>query len=118
MLIKVLRAKIHRVTATGADLEYVGSITIDRELMDAAGLVEGECVLVANLANGTRYETYVVAGRPGSGEIVANGAAARLVSPGDKLIIMAFAYLQRELAAQLKPNVVLADDKNRLIRML
>jgi aspartate 1-decarboxylase len=118
MLIKVLRAKIHRVTVTGAELAYVGSITIDRELMEAAGLVEGECVLVANLANGTRHETYVVAGRPGSGEIVANGAAARLVSPGDKLIIMAFAYLERDPATQLKPAVVLVDDKNRLVRML
>ena len=118
MLLKVLRAKIHRATATGANLEYVGSITIDRELLEAAGIVEGECVLVADLANGTRHETYVIAGEPGSGEICVNGAAARLVEPGDRLIVMAFAYVSPEQAPELESVTVLVDDKNRPVRTL
>jgi aspartate 1-decarboxylase len=118
MLLKVLRAKIHRATVTGANLEYVGSITIDRELLEAAGIVQGECVLVADLANGTRHETYVIAGEPGSGEICVNGAAARLVEPGDRLIVMAFAYASPGQARELEPVTVLVDDKNRPIRTL
>ncbi len=118
MLLKVLRAKIHRATATGANLEYVGSVTIDRELLEAAGIVEGECVLVADLANGTRHETYVIAGEPGSGEICVNGAAARLVEPGDRLIVMAFAYVSPEQAPELESVTVLVDDKNRPVRTL
>jgi aspartate 1-decarboxylase len=118
MLIRVLRAKIHRATVTAADLEYIGSITIDRELMDAAGIFEGEVVLVANLANGTRHETYVIPGEGGSGEICVNGAAAWLVQPSDRVIIMAHAYLTPEEAGQLKPKIVLVDDKNRPVRML
>jgi aspartate 1-decarboxylase len=118
MLIKVIRAKIHRATVTAADLEYIGSITIDRELMEAAGLFEGEFVLVANLTNGTRHETYAIGGEPGKGEICVNGAAAWLAQPSDRLIIMAHAYVTPEEAGQLKPKVVLVDDKNRLVRML
>jgi len=118
MLIKVLRAKIHRATVTSADLDYIGSITIDRELMDAVGLVEGEFVLVANLANGTRHETYVISGEPGSGEICVNGAAARLVRTGDKVIIMSHGYVTAEQAASLKPRVVLVDGKNKPVRRL
>jgi len=118
MLIKVLRAKIHRATATGAELDYVGSITIDGRLLEAAGIVPGECVLVADLANGTRHETYVVAGAPGSGEVTINGAAARLVAPGDRLIIMAFAYVEVREAAALRPKIVLADERNQPARML
>ena len=90
MLVKVLRGKIHRVRITEAQVEYVGSITIDRTLMDAAGIVPGECVLVADLADGARFETYVMEGAPGSGVIGINGAAARLVDVGDLAIIMAF----------------------------
>ncbi|GAG23080.1 unnamed protein product, partial [marine sediment metagenome] len=118
MLRKILRAKIHRATVTDADLEYVGSITIDRELMDAAGLAEGECVLVANLANGTRHETYVIEGPPGSGTICVNGAAAHLVNVGDKIIIMCFGLLNDADVADHRLRVVLVDDNNRVSRLL
>jgi len=118
MFIKVLRAKIHRAVTTAADVDYVGSITIDRELTDAVGIVEGECVLVANVANGTRHETYVIPGEPGSGEVRVNGAAAKLVRPSDRLIIMAFAYISPEQAGPWKPKVLLVDDNNRPVRML
>jgi aspartate 1-decarboxylase len=118
MFIKVLRAKIHRATATGADLDYIGSITIDRELLDASGIVEGESVLVANLSNGTRHETYVICGPRGGGEVTINGAAARLVGVGDRLIIMAFAYAEMQEAARIEPRIVLVDDRNRPVRML
>lgn len=118
MLIKVLRTKIHRATVTGADLDYIGSITVDRDLMDAVGLVEGEFVLVANLSNGTRHETYVIPGERGDGEICINGAAARLVRTGDKVIIMSHAYATAEEAAALTPKVLLVDDKNKPVRNL
>jgi aspartate 1-decarboxylase len=118
MLIKVLRTKIHRATVTSADLDYVGSITVDQDLMEAAGLVEGEFVLVADLANGTRHETYVIPGQRGSGEVCVNGAAARLVHAGDKIIIMSHAYVTVEQAGQFKPRVVLVDDKNKIVRGL
>ena len=118
MLIKVLRAKIHRATITEACVDYVGSITIDRNLMDAADIRSGECVLVADLTDGARFETYVMEGAPGSGTICINGAAARLVDVGDKIIIMAFAYATSEEAAKLKPAVILPDEKNRVTEKL
>jgi len=114
MMLKVLRAKIHRATITAADVAYVGSITIDPALSEAVDIVAGECVLVADLANGARFETYVLAGERGSGTICINGAAARLVRVGDKVIIMAFAYVDRAEADQLRPLVALVDDKNRV----
>ncbi len=113
MLLKVMRAKIHRAVVTEARIEYVGSITIDRDLLDASGLLPGECVLVADMADGARFETYVMEGERGSGTICINGAAARLVSVGDEVIIMAFGYLSPEEAASLKPKVVLVDADNR-----
>ena len=114
MLRKILRAKIHRATVTAAALDYVGSITIDRDLMDAAGLAEWECVLVANLANGTRHETYVIAGERGSGTICINGAAAHLVHPGDLTIVLAYAeYAEEELRNYL-PRLVHVDERNRI----
>ena len=118
MLRNILRAKIHRATVTQANLDYVGSITIDQCLMEAVGLVEGEFVLVANLANGTRHETYVIPGERGGGEVCVNGAAARLVHAGDKIIIMSHAYVTVEQAGQFKPKVVLVDDKNQPVRGL
>ena len=114
MLLKVLRSKIHRATITEARVDYVGSITIDRDLMDASGLLAGECVLVADMTDGARFETYVIEGQRGSGVICINGAAARLVTPGDEAIIMAFAYVTQEEAAALKPRVVLVDKDNRV----
>lgn len=101
---------------TDASLDYVGSITLDRDLIDAAGLVPGECVLVANLSNGERFETYVMEGKPGSGTVCINGAAARLVHVGDMVIIMAFAYAGPEEARALRPALVHVDDKNRPVR--
>jgi aspartate 1-decarboxylase len=118
VLLKVLRAKIHRATVTEADLDYVGSITIDPELTDASGIVPGECVLVADLSNGTRHWTYVMEGERGSGVVCINGAAARLVHAGDQVIVMSFAYVTPEEARHLKPGIVLVDDKNRVVRKL
>ena len=118
MQIKLLTAKIHRATVTQVDKDYVGSITIDADLLDATGLVPDQCVLVADLENGTRHETYVMAGERGSGTICINGAAALLVSVGDKVIIMAFAYVTPEQAAEMKPKVALVDEQNRVTRML
>jgi aspartate 1-decarboxylase len=118
MFIKVLRAKIHRATATEAEIDYVGSITIDSDLIEAVGMIPGEVVLVADLDNGTRHETYVVAGPAGSGRICVNGAAARLVHPLDKLIIMAHAYVSADEAGAVEPKILLVDDRNRPVRML
>lgn len=113
MLLKVLRSKIHLATVTEAELEYVGSIAIDRDLMDEVGLVDGECVLVADMANGNRFETYVIEEKRGSGVICVNGAAARKVSVGDQVIVMAFGYMDQAEAADHKPNVLLVDERNR-----
>ena len=118
MLRKMLRAKIHRATVTEAHVDYVGSITIDRELLDTVNLAVGECVLVADMTDGARFETYVIEGPPGSGTICINGAAARLVDVGDQVIIMAFAYVPDEKVNDLTPVVVLVDDKNQLVRKL
>lgn len=115
---KILRAKIHRATVTATDLEYVGSITIDQALMDAAGLLPNECVLVADLSNGTRHWTYAIPGPRGKGTICINGAAAHLVSVGDKVIIMCFGYFTPEEAASAKPKLVLVDERNRTLKLL
>ena len=118
MLRKILRAKIHRATVTQADPDYIGSITIDRDLIDAVDLAVGECVLVADIDNGARFETYVFEGERGSGVICLNGAAAGLVSVGDKVIIMAFGYEQDEAAPAVQPKVILVDENNRMVRTL
>lgn len=118
MFLKMLRAKIHRATVTEADVDYVGSITLDPELYEAVGILPGEQVLVADVNNGARFETYVVEGQPGSGTVCVNGAAARLVHVGDRIIIMSFAYATPEEAKSLKANVVLVNDKNQIVRKL
>ncbi len=118
MLRKVLRAKIHRATVTQADADYIGSITIDRDLLDAVDLAPGECVLVADIDNSNRFETYVFEGERGSGVICLNGAAAGLVSVGDKIIIIAFGYVEDEDVAKVTPRVILVDDENRVCRTL
>jgi len=115
MFLKVLYAKIHRATITDANADYVGSITIDRALMDAAGLVSGQCVLVADLANGERFETYVIEGPAGSGMVCINGAAAQLVNVGDLVIVMAFAYVELEKAGGVEPRIVHVDADNRVM---
>ena len=113
MMITVCKSKIHRATITDCDLEYVGSITIDRDLMDKANLVEWEKVAVADIANGERFETYVIEGKRGSGEIVVNGAAARLVNKGDLVIIIAYGHLHTEEVDGFEPKVVHVDSANR-----
>ena len=116
MLIELLKSKIHRVTVTEANLSYVGSITIDQDLIDAANILPGEKVQIVNNNNGARLETYVIAGERGSGVVCLNGAAARLVQPGDVVIIMAYAWMTYEEAQGFKPAVVFPDsDTNRHI---
>ena len=115
MLIQVIKSKIHRVTVTQAELNYIGSITIDRELMDASGIVEGERVFIVDINNGERFDTYVIAGEPRSGVICLNGAAARRVLPGDVVIIMAYALVTPEEARTFRPSVIFPDTAtNRL----
>lgn len=115
MLIQLMKSKIHRVTVTEANLNYIGSITIDRDLMDAAGIYEGERVYIVDNNNGERFDTYVIEGSRGSGVICLNGAAARKVQPGDIIIIMAYAMMTPEEAETFKPKVVFPDTyTNRL----
>lgn len=114
MLLNLLKAKIHRATVTAADLHYEGSITVDRALMEAAGLLEHERVQVVDIDNGARLETYVIPGEPESGTICLNGAAARLVQPGDKVIIMAYTWVSAEEAQGFRPRVVLVDQANKV----
>jgi aspartate 1-decarboxylase len=116
MLRVMCKSKIHRATVTGADLNYVGSITIDPELMEAADLMEFEQVHVVNVNNGARFETYVIAGTPGEGEICLNGAAARLAHVGDKVIVISYAqYDEAELEAY-RPTFIFVDEQNRITR--
>jgi aspartate 1-decarboxylase len=116
MMITVFRSKIHRATVTDANLNYEGSITIDSELMRLADLVPYELVAVANINNGERFETYVIPGKAGSGEIVINGAAARKAAIGDLVIIIAYAQIEREKATAFKPVVVHVDGKNHPVK--
>lgn len=116
MLVSVVKSKIHRVTVTEANLNYIGSITIDMDLMDAANLIANEKVSIVNNNNGERFETYIIPGERASGVICLNGAAARLVQPGDIIIIMAYAMMEFEEAKQFKPSVVFPDTAtNKLI---
>lgn len=114
----MLASKIHRATVTEADLDYIGSITIDRDLMDAAGLVEWEGVHVLDITNGNRLETYVIEGARGSGEICINGAAAHLVNPGDLVIILAYSGVDESKISDHSPKVVHVDERNRPIHIL
>ena len=116
MLIHVFRAKLHRVVVTEADLNYMGSITIDENLLDASGIIPNEKVQVVNVNNGERFETYVIKGERGTGVICLNGAAARKVQPGDIVIIMSYATMEFEEAKLFKPSVVFPDTAtNKLI---
>ena len=109
MTIEVLKSKIHRVTVTGAELDYVGSITIDRTLMDAANIVVGEKVQVVNINNGERLETYVIEGAKNTGEITLNGPAARKVQKGDVIIIISYASMSVEAAKAFRPTLIFPD---------
>lgn len=117
MTVTMLAGKIHRATVTQADLDYVGSITIDEDLLDAAHILEYQRVEIANLANGERFATYTIAGERGSGIICLNGAAAHCATPGDKIIIMAYAELEPAEAKATKPAVVFVDDDNKPTRV-
>ncbi len=116
MFVEVVKSKIHNVTVTGANLNYIGSVTIDEDLMDAANIIENEKVQVVNHNNGDRLETYVIKGERGSGEICLNGPAARRTSVGDTVIIMAYASMDFEEAKRFKPNIIFPDTAtNKLI---
>lgn len=115
MLRTMCKSKIHRATVTGADLNYVGSITIDPVLMEAADLLEYEQVQVVNINNGERFETYVIPGTPGRGEICLNGAAARLVQPGDRVIVISYAQYDEVEMSAYRPLFVFVDEDNRIV---
>ena len=116
MQIHIVKSKIHRVKVTGADLNYIGSITIDEDLMDAANIIEGEKVQIVNNNNGERLETYAIPGPRNSGEITLNGAAARRVAPGDVLILITYAMMEVEEARAFKPALVFPDEETNLLR--
>ena len=114
MKIQILKSKIHRVKVTGADLNYIGSITIDRYLMDAANIIAGEKVQIVNINNGERLETYVIPGKRNSGEITLNGPAARRVAKGDIIIIIAYAIMDFEDAKNFEPSVIFPNEENNI----
>ena len=114
MFIEVLKSKIHRVTVVEANLDYIGSITIDEDLMDAAGMLEGEQVHIVNNNNGERFVTYIIKGERGKGQICLNGAAARLVQPDDVVIIMAYAQMTPDEARSFRPTVIFPKVGNQL----
>ncbi len=113
----MMKSKIHRATVTQADLDYVGSVTIDEDLLDAADLIEGEQVAIVDITNGARLETYVIPAARGSGAIGINGAAAHLVRPGDLIIIMSYAMMDEAEARALTPRVVHVDGANRVVKI-
>ena len=118
MLLKMLKAKIHSATITMTDLHYEGSIAIDRDILDAAGIYPHEHVDIWNATNGQRLATYAIEGERGSGCFMLNGAAARLAEPGDKIIIAAFGHVEQEKAANYKPTVVIMDDDNSIKQVI
>lgn len=116
MQIEVLKSKIHRVSVTGAELNYIGSITIDQNLLEAANLIEGEKVSIVNVNNGERFETYILKGKAGNGDIILNGPAARKVQKGDVIIVISYALMDFEEAKNFSPWVIFPDEKtNRLV---
>jgi len=112
MLLNICIAKLHRVTVTGADLDYVGSITIDEALLDASGIIPGQMVQITNLSNATLWRTYVLKGGKGKGEIILNGPPARLFQKGDKVVVLSEAWVEQEEAKRMSPTVVFVDEKN------
>jgi len=116
MIIEVLKSKLHRARVTQAELNYVGSITIDEDLMDAANIIANEKVHIVNNNNGARFETYVIRGERGTGTICLNGAAARLAQVGDIVIVMSYAYMEMDEARNYKPILVFPDTDNKLIK--
>ena len=117
MTITMLKAKIHRATVTQAELDYVGSITVDMDLLEQAGILEYEKVQIVDVNNGSRFETYTIAGERGSGVMCLNGAVARMVQTGDKIILMAYAQVTPEEASELRPTVLFVDEKNKVTKV-
>jgi len=117
MNLTMLKGKIHRAVVKQAELNYVGSITVDTDLLEAAGILEYEMVQVVDIENGNRFETYTIGGKAGSGMICLNGAAARQVAVGDHIILMSYAQMAPEEAKEHKPNVVFVDEENRIVRI-
>lgn len=115
MLIQVVKSKIHRVSVTQADLNYIGSITVDKDLMEASNIIEGERVQIVNINNGERFETYVITGERGSGTICLNGPAARRVAVDDKIIIIGYGFMDFEEAKSFKPMIVFPNEETNLI---
>ena len=115
MKIQIVKSKIHRVKVTGADLNYIGSITIDQELMNAANIIEGEKIQVVNNNNGERFDTYVIPGKRNSGEITVNGAAARKVQVGNILILITYAFMSMKKAKNFSPAIVFPNEENNLL---
>lgn len=116
MQLTILKGKIHRATVIQAELDYVGSITVDPDLLEASGILEYEQVQIVDIDNGSRFETYTIAGERGSGMICLNGAAARCVQVKDKIIIMSYASMTPEEAKENRPNVVFVDENNKIVR--
>lgn len=117
MTITMLKGKIHRATVTQAELDYVGSITVDVDLLEKAGILEYEKVQIVDVNNGARFETYTIAGDRGSGVMCLNGAAARMVQTGDKIILMAYAQVTPEEAKEMRPTVLFVDEKNQVTKV-
>lgn len=115
MLIEVFKSKIHRVRVTESDLDYIGSITIDEDLLDAAGIMVGERVYIVNVNNGERFDTYTIRGKRGSGEVCLNGPAARKVQKGDIIIIIAYAQMTPEEAKSFQPKIVFPNEETNLL---
>lgn len=116
MQIEVVKSKLHRISITGADLHYIGSITIDQDLLDAANMISGEKVTVVNINNGARLETYIIPGKRGSGEVTMNGPAARMVQKGDVVIVFSYALMDFEEAKSFRPWVVFPDEQTNTLR--
>jgi aspartate 1-decarboxylase len=117
MLLTMLKSKIHRATVTHADLHYVGSVTVDSDLLEASGILPGEQVAIVDVTNGARLETYTIAGEPGSGVLGINGAAAHLVHPGDTVILIAYAQMTPDEARAFEPSIVHVDADNRIVHL-
>lgn len=116
MMIEMCRAKIHRLTVTEKNVDYEGSITIDKLLLEESGILQNEKVQVVNVTNGERFETYVMAGRPGSGETCLNGAAAHLAQVGDIIIVIAYAQMSEEEVKDFKPRIIYVNHENKIVR--
>lgn len=117
MLLTMFKGKLHRATVTQANINYVGSVTIDKNLLNESGILPGEKVQIVNINNGERLETYTIEGEADSGMICINGAAARLAQPGDKVIIIAYAIMDEKEARTFQPNVLILDDHNRIVKV-